>query len=561
MARIYKLDIKNFRGIKEFSHTFDDLNLICLVGRGDSGKTTILNAISYVLYPNWNPPFYDADFYKCDTDHPIEIEATLVDVPDELLKEDKYGLYIRGIDKKTNDIKDELEDDYEKALTIKLEITKDLEPKWYVLNNRQNSPITISAYDRAKLNAFMVSDYLDVHFYWRKGSPLYPLLKQEENVDISKTDAILTDAVRDVKSKIDTYPFEQFQKVINILKSKVEELGIKIPEVSTSIDFKDISIKEGKISLHDGKIPLRLKGKGTKRLVSIALQMALVEGGGIILIDEIEQGLEPDRVKHLVRTLYKDNEGQIFMATHSQGVIEELEVENILILDNDEGLVQCKKGDKKFQNVIRACPEAAYARKVIVCEGKTEIGICRALDDFRIKEDKTNLSALDVVYTRGGGDNLFERAFKLKKLGLDTCVLCDSDKSETNEKKEKMRNEGIKIFDWDDNNSIEQQVFNDLPWEAIKELIAYQESKSSEDSVKDSVNSKFRIVSNSWKENDSSEIRKAIGETAKNKDNPWFKRIDHGKFLGLVIFKYFDQIKDKTLGKQMQKLSDWIDNE
>lgn len=562
MARIYKLDIKNFRGIKEFSHTFDNLNLICLVGRGDSGKTTILNAISYVLYPYWNLPFYDTDFYKCDTEHPIEIEATLVGVPDELLKENKYGLHIRGIDKKTNAIRDELEDDYEKVLTIKLEITKDLEPKWYVINDRQDSPTTISAYDRAKLNVFMVSDYLDVHFYWRKGSPLYSLLKQEENVDISEKDTILTDAIRDVKSKIDTYSFEQFQKVIDILKSKVEELGIRISEVSTSIDFKDISIKEGKISLHDEKIPLRLKGKGTKRLVSIALQMALAESGGIMLIDEIEQGLEPDRVKHLVRTLYKDNKGQIFIATHSQGVIEELEVENILILDNDKGLVQCKKGDKKFQNVIRACPEAVYARKVIVCEGKTEIGICRALNDFRMKEGKTNLPALDVVYTEGRGDNLSERAHELKKLGLDICILCDSDKENLNEKKDEMRSVRIKIFDWEDNNSIEQQVFIDLPWEAIKELIAYQESKSSENSVKDSVNSKCQIeLSNNWKENDSPEIRKAIGETAKNKDKSWFKRIDYAEFLGSVIFKYFDQIKDKMIGKRLQELSNWIDNE
>jgi len=390
MARIYKLDIKNFRGIKKFSHTFDKSNLVCLVGRGDSGKSTILSAISYALYPNWNPTFSDADFYNCDTNNPIEIEVTLVDVPDELLKEDKYGLYIRGIDKETKEIKDEFEYnyDYEKALTIKLEIKKDLESKWYVINNRQNPPVQISHYDRAKLNVFMVSDYLDTLFYWRKGSPLYALLKQKENLDDFEKDKILTDAIREVKDKIDNSQFEQFKEVIDTLKLKIEELGVKIPGVSTSIDFKDISIKEGKLSLHDDKIPLRLKGKGTKRLVSIALQMALSENSSIILIDEIEQGLEPDRVKHLVRTLYKNNKGQIFITTHSQNVIEELEVENILRVDNDDGVVECKQVEKKFQDVIRACPEAIYAKKVIVCEGKTEIGICRALDDFRIKKGK-----------------------------------------------------------------------------------------------------------------------------------------------------------------------------
>ena len=560
MARIFKLVIKNFRGIKEFSHTFDDLNLICFVGRGDSGKTSVLSAILYVLYPNWNLSFYDTDFYNCDIEHPIEIETTLVGVPDELLREDKYGLYIRGIDKKTNAIKDELKDGYEKALTIKLKVEKDLEPKWYIINNRQDSLTAISAYDRAKLNAFMVSDYLDVHFYWNKGSPLYSLLKQGENIEISEKDNILIDTIRNAKDTIDSYSFEQFQKVMDILKSKTEELGIKLSDVSNSIDFKDIFIKEGKISLHDGKIPLRLKGKGTKRLVSMALQTALAESGGIILIDEIEQGLEPDRVKHLVRTLNKDNEGQIFITTHSQGVIEELEVENILILNNSNGMVQCKKSDKKFQGVIRACPEAVYAKKVIVCEGKTEIGICRALDDFRISKGKTNLSALDVVYTGGGGNNLSERALELKKLGLDICVLCDSDEKNLNDNKKDMKVEGIKIFDWDENNSIEQQVFNDLPWDAIKELIAYQESKPSEESVKDSVNSKAeQKLSKDWKEDDTPEIRRALGEAAKG--SRWFKRIDHGEFLGSVIFKYFDKIKDKTLGKKLQELSGWIDNE
>ncbi len=560
MARIYKLDIKNFRGIKEFSHTFDDLNLICLVGRGDSGKSSVLSAILYVLYPNWNLSFYDTDFYNCDIEHPIEIEATLVGVPDELLREDKYGLYIRGIDKKTNAIKDELEDGYEKALTVRLKVEKDLEPKWHIINSRQDSLTEISAYDRAKLNAFMVSDYLDGHFYWNKGSPLFSLLKQGENVDISEKDTILIDTIRKAKDTIDSYPFEQFQKVIDILKSKTEEFGIKLSDVSNSIDFKDIFIKDGKISLHDGKIPLRLKGKGSKRLVSIASQMALAESGGIILIDEIEQGLEPDRVKHLARTLYKNNKGQMFITTHSQGIIEELEVENILILNNDNGMVQCKKSDKKFQGVIRACPEAVYAKKVIVCEGKTEIGICRALDAFRITKGKTNLTALDVVYTGGGGNNLSERALELKRLELDICVLCDSDEKNLNNEKKKMRNKGIKIFDWDENNSIEQQVFSDLHWDAVKELIAYQESKSSEASVKNCIESKIkRKLGKDWKENDDLEIRKVLGEVAR--DKAWFKRIDHGEFLGSVIFKHFDKIKDKTLGKRLQEVSGWIDNE
>jgi len=558
--------IKNFRGIKEFSYTFGDFDLICLVGRGDTGKSTILKAISYVLYPSWNPTFYDTDFYNCETENPIEIETTLINIPEALLKEDKYGLYIRGVNKETKEIEDELRDEHEKALTIKLEIKKDLEPKWYVVNNRQDSPVSISAYDRAKLNTFIISDYLDAHFHWRRGAPLYSLLKQIDILDY-EDDTILVEAVREAKNKIDEYKFKQFEAIMDRLRSKIRELGTDlVADLSSSIDFKDISIKEGRISLHDGNIPFRLKGKGTKRLMSIAIQLALVEGGGILLIDEIEQGLEPDRVKHLVRTLYKySKNGQIFIATHSQNVIEELNAENILLVKRDQnGKVQCIKVDQQFQDIVRACPEAMYAKRVIVCEGSTEIGICRALDNFRVRNGKPNFSLMDVVYVDGRGSNTTKRAIKLRELGLDVCVFCDSDDDKVNTRdKEEMRDKGIKIFDWNEGNSVEQQVFKDLPWEAVKELITFAEEEFSEISIRDSV--KARLNTNSqlrddWKEHDVPEMREALAEAAKKGE--WFKRIDRGEVLGSIIFKYFDQIEDnKALKKQLQNLSNWVDGD
>ena len=45
MAHILQLSIKNFRGLQDFRCTFGDSKTVCLIGRGDSGKTTILDAI------------------------------------------------------------------------------------------------------------------------------------------------------------------------------------------------------------------------------------------------------------------------------------------------------------------------------------------------------------------------------------------------------------------------------------------------------------------------------------------------------------------------------------
>lgn len=66
MSRIHSLQIENFRGIKYFNQVFHMKPFICLIGRGDSGKTTILKAISYVLCPNWNISISDLDFYEAD---------------------------------------------------------------------------------------------------------------------------------------------------------------------------------------------------------------------------------------------------------------------------------------------------------------------------------------------------------------------------------------------------------------------------------------------------------------------------------------------------------------
>jgi len=409
MARIHELNISNFRGIKTFSAKLSK-NFICLLGRGDSGKTTILDAISYVLSPSWNLSFFDSDFHKGNTDNCIVIEASLLDVPEKFINEEKFGLYIRGLDA-SGQIHDELQQDHSKVLTIRLEVSKNLEPQWHVVNNRQES-IRISGQDRARLNVFMVSDYIDRHFSWSKGSPLYFILKETQSTGDDKSEVII-DAIREAKEKIDQDSFERFKDVTERIKKSSLNLGVDLSRVKTTVDFRDVSIKDGRVCLHDEDVPLRLKGKGSKRLISMAIQSVLVQCGGIILIDEIEQGLEPDRVKHLVRSLKKDNAGQIFLTTHSSDVITELEADDLVIVNNNQGTVTISTPDQKFQNIIRACPEAGYARRVIVCEGKTEIGICRALDAYRKNKNMECMSTKDCVYTCGGGHSFSDRAIKL----------------------------------------------------------------------------------------------------------------------------------------------------
>jgi putative ATP-dependent endonuclease of OLD family len=575
MARLISLGIKNFRGIKELSLPLSlDQTLFCFIGRGDSGKSTILEAISAVLSPNWNLPFYDTDFYGCSSEDPIEIEVSVVAFNKKLLSEEKYGLHLRSLDTATGELSDEViedaDDDKLPVLTIRLTVDETLEPRWEVTNARQQENKPIGSADRALLSCFMVSDYLDRHFSWSKGNPLYSLLKNTEDPEAPKEKNVIIETMREAKSKIDEYDFKALEEATNLIKAQASVFGLNIQSAHTTLDFRELSIKDGRVSLHDDAIPFRLKGKGSRRLASLAIQAALVSDGGIMLVDEVEQGLEPDRTKQLVRTLKAKDTGQVFLTTHSRDVVAELAASDLVLIirDQADAITEARPlphDDEQLQASLRACSEAFFAKKVIVCEGKTEIGICRSLDKFRKAKQHALMSFMDCAYVLGEGRTLTAHTNSINDAKFKTALFCDSDDPKIDAEKESIKAKGVSIFDCEADLAIEGQVFQDAPWDAIKELINYacQEHFGGDfAALTESVRSKYppnkQFPANAL-EIDSVDIRLALAK-ASTGNREWFKRIDHGEVFGDIIFKYVDQMKDDAhLKKTLLSLSDWID--
>jgi AAA15 family ATPase/GTPase len=571
MATIVDLEIKNFRGINELSVQFKpEQNLVCIIGRGDSGKTTILEAISSIFSPSWNLHFSDTDFHNGDVSKNIELTATLINFPDKLLMDNKYGLFIRAFNLNTQILEEtlnlaDMDDSLVPALTIKLVVDSSLEPKWFVTSNREQEDKPISANDRSLLNCFLISDYIDKHFSWNRGSPLASILSMEDGKN--KTDNnIVIEQLRKAKLEIDKNSFDNLDQATIKIVNQAAQLGVNISNIKTTLDSKDLLIKDGKISLHDQFVPYRLKGKGTKRLVSIAIQSILVRDGGIMLIDELEQGLEPDRAKQAVRSLSEHRAGQIFLTTHSREVITELDSKHLLLTIKDE--VNDKIEVRSFsdrgvdlQKAIRACPEAFFSKKVIICEGATEIGICRAIDKWRVYNSHSPMSLLDCAYVDGTGSTIVQRVKEIHESGLKTGLFCDSDLPTINDKKSKWQQDGIRVFDCDDGLCLEQQIFKDMPWDGVKSLLEYAKSNNS-DSFDGTFPEHKNIEIDNWK--DSKELRETIiskfksngGESGKN----WFKQLHHGEMVGEIIFKHIDSIcDDSCLRKTLSGLSNWID--
>ena len=284
MARIYSIKIENYRGIKHLEQTFGDENLVVLIGRGDTGKSTLLHAIQAVLCPYWNLTFSDMDFYDMNIETPITIEVTMADVPQELLSMEKFGAYyclLREGQIET-DITSQDANQEDIVLTIKMVVDKSLEPKWYVTSGRdEQQDIQISASDRAKFCVFMIADYVDNHFSYNRTSPLYTLFRNTLGNAASPSQKLieLRRKISDVITNADD--LEEFDTVVRSIINDANKWGLELDDLKTSFDVIERSYSESNISLHNDKMPYRLHGKGAKRLLSMAIQSELTKVGGI----------------------------------------------------------------------------------------------------------------------------------------------------------------------------------------------------------------------------------------------------------------------------------------
>lgn len=563
MARIHQLKITHFRSIEQFEQCFGDTNLIVLIGRGDSGKSTILKAISLVLSPAWNNTFSDTDFYNLDTTIPIEIEVSLRCVPDKLLSDAKYGLYKRLL--VNGDIIDDISKsgeepsaEEEDILTIKLVVDDALQPKWYVVNKREQDDIEISHRDRALLDMFMIADYVDNHFSYNRLSPLHALFKK--SLDAPDTiEKKLVDVVRQTYQSIaSNMSFQEFEKVASEIKRQAMLLGIEFDDLKTSLKYKCNAYTESDITLHDSQNrPLEMYGKGSKRLLSIAIQLALIKTGGIILIDEIEQGLEPDRIRTIIKKLSQVEQGQIFVTTHSRDVVVESKADTIYLMKKGSSFLYLF--EPELQGLLRSQPEAFFARRVILCEGATEYGVIRALESHLQQNRELSLSARSIaIVDSKGGNNFYQYAIWLKKKGFDVITFNDDDNTAISSTKKEAIDAGVRMAICDAGKAFEQQLFNDVPWTVVIKLVQLAKGTFSEEAVISCLDGVQSISDlNNTIDKQQLEIREKLGIQAKKKG--WYKNVAASENLGDVLFSHLDTFEgDNTLSREFNILTDWI---
>jgi putative ATP-dependent endonuclease of OLD family len=538
MARIRKIEIANFRGIKQLVWC-PSPGINCLIGAGDSGKSTVLDAIDLCLGARRNVQIFDADFFGLDITAPISITLTLGALDDSMSTLESFGAFLRGYHAATGVVEDEPSAGAEVVLCLNLTVASDLEPSWTLISDRasqQGLVKTLAWKDRLALAPTRIGALADYNLAWQRGSVLNRI--SEERADAS---AALVKAARDARGTFGDQAEQQLGEALGIVATTAQELGVHIgAKARALLDSHSVSFGGGTISLHnEGGIPLRSLGVGSTRLLVAGLQRKAASQASIVLSDELEYGLEPHRIARFLGSLGAKEAAplQAFLTTHSPVALRELSGGQLFVLRRslDGHEVRMVGADNDTQSTIRLYPEAFLAGSVIVCEGASEIGFLRGLDLHRVEHGGVSLAAQGIAMVDCGGgepDRPYARAAAFQLLGYRVMVVRDDDKKPTPAIEHAFLQAGGTVVAYRAGRALEDELFGSLTAAACQKLINYAYELHG-----DLIHEHLRTVSNNkltvqavWDEIQNTlalsvPSRAMLGQAARIRKAGWFKSI------------------------------------
>jgi len=551
MTIIRHLQIVNFRSLR-YAEWYPKPGLNCLIGPGDAGKSTILDAIDLALGARRSYVFTDADFYLSRTAEPIQVTVTLGALDDDLKNLEAYGRYLRGLNATTHQVNDEPLPGDEVVLTLQMTVNEDLEPDWCLYSVRaakEGHTKHLSWRHRELLTPTRLGTTAQHHLAWGNRSILNKL--SVETLDVTAT---LAELSRGARRDFAAQPLPQLAVLLTQVQTIGNNLGVPLEPLKALLDVNGVSLSNGAVSLHnpDG-IPLRMLGTGSSRLLISGLHQAAGKSR-IFLVDEAEYGLEPYRISRLLQALgSKDDQpaGQVFITTHSPFVLRELQSSQLSVLrslPDDPAPAQAQPAPSHTikslgsgedeQATLRACAEAFFSKAVIVGEGRTEVGLIRGLDLFWLSAGGPGFQDRGVYATDGdGGDNYFRRASVFARLGYNTALLKDSDipGDAHQQQTRKCEQSGVTVFEWGNGYSTEGALFANCPLEAIPAILNLAAQNFGEQQVNQ------HILNHSGQEHT---LQSCIANPADNMRQPlanaagkykWFKSISVAELLGQYV--------------------------
>ncbi|BEV72626.1 hypothetical protein THUN1379_21080 [Paludibacterium sp. THUN1379] len=572
--QIRKLQVNNFRGIAKLDWK-PGAAFCCLIGAGDSGKSTILDAIEAVLSSRWFA-FTESDFLGCNTSRPVIIEATVGELSKALKSDERFGLYIRGWTK-LGDLRDEPEDDDEPVLTVRLTVDATMEPVWELVCERVDDSRTLSNRDRALFGLVRLAGEDSRHLAWGQGSVLSRLTG-----DTTEAGARLAEAYRAAKASANLGSIKSLADAADRAEELAKGLGTYVEgSYEPGLELGRSGLSSGSIALHDNGVPLRLAGLGSRRLATLAIQKSAISEGAIVLVDEIEHGLEPHRIIGAIAQLKADQRmaqaalrpiGQILMTTHSEVALGEAKAESLRVVQiarpNRVVNVLAPITPATIQALMRFTPRALFSHKVLITEGNTEVGMLLGIrEQWPPRHGGKPIEQLAASIADGNGEQASQIAQSLAELGYCCAIYRDSDTAISSDNLAALAEKNIPIFEYGGGLNTEQAIFSAATDEQVQELLDYAREERGIDAIDNNLDIKFPEISleeirgtfKAWAllgNLDAEQLREAIAEVAARKK--WFKDQRIGRGLAPIVWRVMEAAPRSPLATTMNQVEAWL---
>lgn len=453
-----RIDIKNFRGIKELSLELDDLCV--LVGENNSGKSSVLDAFRLCMtrpLTRRGSVFEEYDYHLDDAsaepsrEKSIEIvlkfaEREMDEWPDEVSQ--------------TLRAAEQVDDKGLRSVILRVRSTFDPHSVEYDFLNLSGNALLKAREPRLLINlrqlapAFHLESMRDAGREFRAGASFWrPFVRSVEidedaREELEKTLSSLNEEILDQHAA--------FKTVREHLSNAAELLPLgKADPVSIDAVPSRLSdvLSRAQVSLAaktGAKIPIARHGSGTQSLAVICLfdaylqkQMKGVYGNhaeAVLTMEEPEAHLHPSAVK-AVGEMLRNLSGQKLLSTHSGDLLASVPLKKIRRLSRKDGKTVVYRIDaealsddeiaKLDYHVKTSRGDLLFSRCWLLVEGETDamlISECaRAMD-----RDLYSNGVSCIEFTKVGVGKFIRLA---DQMGIEWFVLCDNDPAGENYRK------------------------------------------------------------------------------------------------------------------------------